>query len=255
MKTIIIIKIFLITLILAACSDNKVETNKTVSEYSIFRNDSGYINKEIGLYYLQKKSLTDTLGSWDYIKENDTIGKYYRIQETRNYYVCLMDVGGRFTTHLILLTDSCGNILQKERFFHSHYPYCWDNYYDGFRKHENFFEIRTCATGCCFSCSELYLFKELLPQEKQTPIVLGYWLLDITDTIGKWEKLNSTVKELSKNKLTVNYYLTKGLEISTDASIIHKQTDSVHFDVIYLYDNNSWTAKDSNLLKQILQWR
>jgi hypothetical protein len=211
--------------------------------------DSGFILKKDGLRFLLSVAITDTSGSgWSQAKDNDTIGRFYKVKQTGNFFVCTIDLSKRnsFETHLLLEIKADGTVLKNERFFHGNYSCCWHNYYEGFNKIGDFFCIKTCVTGSGYCGTHIYIFKEIKPQEKQNSIVQSYWSSFSGD--GLSQNLNSTI-EWNNDYLLMHYELEKGKFDEKYTNFRVKRTDK--FDVKYILKNAIWIATDSTKLREL----
>lgn len=214
--------------------------------------DSGFVTKKIGLPFLIAHQLTDTIGTYwkDYIKDSDTIGKYYKIQETGHFYYCTIDrQPDDFETHLILELNQDGKLLQSERFFHGHYHCCWENRYEGFQKYGDYLGIKTCSTGSGFCATHLYLFKNLVPQDSLESVLIDYW-----EAMGGEDRnprsLSSSLT-ISKDVLLVHYKLEEGKIVNDTRFKVQKTR---RFDVPYIHKNHQWLPQDSTMFKSDILW-
>ena len=213
-------------------------------------NDSGFILKKDGLRFLLSVALTDTFGShwtWSQIKDNDTIGKYYHVKQTGNFFVCTIGLAKNhlFESHLLLEIKTDGTILKNERFIHGNYPCCWDNYYEGFKKRGDYYYLKTCGTGSGYCGSRIYLFRKIMPQDKQNSIPESYHAFFGDE---QSEILNSTM-EWQDNYLIMHYKLDSGNVDSNSKNFEAKKTDK--FDVKYILLNDTWVATDSTKIKDM----
>ncbi|RYD80371.1 MAG: hypothetical protein EOP53_08130 [Sphingobacteriales bacterium] len=166
-----ILNLIAILSLMCSCQENNNSFRMDTREnQKLISGDSGFIKKADGLNLLISYKLTDTTNSfWRQIKDNDTIGKFYKIKETGNYYLCLLDVSSKnnWATHLILELNKNNEIIKTERFTHSNYHCCWKNDYEGFNKYGEYFGLKIFGTGSGYCATYLFLFKELLPQKSQ----------------------------------------------------------------------------------------
>lgn len=243
-------RVFILTfiiLIINCFNKSSILYSQTFSEESLQFNlklslDSGFIIKNKGFHYLLSKSLTDTSQNWLLIKDSDTIGKYYRVGNSDNYFMCLIDYSEKYTfeTHILIELNSDGKLIKSERFFHGNYPICWENYYDGFNKYGDFFGIDICGTGSGYSADYLYLFKDILPQNDQNSIPINYWS-SFSIGGGLSESLNSTM-EFKDNYLIIHYLLENGeLDDNSEFIVIKSRA----FDVKYIFNDQKWVTNDS----------
>ncbi len=220
-----------------------IQNDKFRNSKLILSHDSGFVIKKNGLSFLLANALTDTTDSfWNQLKDSDTIGKYYKVRETNNYFYCTIDLTRKYTfeTHLLIEINTIGDILKSERFFHGNYLCCWDNYYEGFKKYGDYFGIETCGTGSGYCASYLYLFKNILPQEKQNSIPQSYW--SSLGAGGLSQRFSSEMK-FKKDKLVLYYKIEYG-ELDDSSNFNIKKTKT--FDIEYLLKNNKWTTNDSS---------
>ncbi|NUO00027.1 MAG: hypothetical protein HUU01_05360 [Saprospiraceae bacterium] len=161
------------------------------------------------------------------------------MSETGNYFYCSIDLTKEysFETHLLLELSPTGEILKSERFFHSNYSCCLDNYYEGFSKLGDYFGLITCGTGSGYCAGYLYLFKEILPQDAQHSIPQWYW-----SSLGEQFQRFSSTMELKKDNLVVHYTVEDG-ELDEGSTRNIKETRK--FDVRYGFKNNQWVTNDT----------
>jgi len=224
----------------------KINTNSFRLKLS---DDYGYIRKNEGLKFLLSNNLTDTLKSyWYQITDNDTIGKYYKKDNSKEYIICLIDLTAKITfeTHLLMTINSEGNLIKSERFYHGNYPSCWSNRFEGFKKIGNLYFLKVCGTGSGYSSSKIYIFREIKPQTEQNPIVEGYWSSFSND--GLSEYLTSEM-EIKNNYILMHYRIEKG-ELKLNDNFKPKTIKK--FDVKYILVNNKWMATDSSELKKLM---
>ena len=221
----------------------------------ILTQDSGYVTKEVGLAFLLANSLTDTTpnaNAWHLFNQTDTIGKYYKIENSDHYIMCFIDYGSQkeylFETHIIIEIDANGNLLKNERFFHGNYPCCWNNLYDGFSKYDNFFGIQICGTGSGFCSSCLCLFKEVIPQDSIFPIPFNYW----DGMEGFFFHFYTLKMKMKKDELILHYILEKGkMKYDKNDEIYLKTKHRNKFNIKYFYEDGQWKTKDTEKLKEL----
>jgi hypothetical protein len=214
-----------------------------------FSNDSGYVVKKNGLPFLLSIMMTDTINSfWSHAKENDTIGKYYRNTESGTYFICLIDLSSKFDfeTHLLLEIKADGTVIKNERYFHGNYSCCWNNYYEGFYKRNNFFVMTTCGTGSGYCGSQIYIFKEIIPQNSQKSISKSYWSSNGED---KYSLNLSSAIEWKEDCLLVHYTLEKGKLIKKYSKFKVKKSEK--FEIQYLLKNGQWEPVELNNINKL----
>jgi hypothetical protein len=202
-------------------------------------------------------SLTDTSKyktSWDLCNQTDTIGKYYRMENSDNYMMCLLDIGRNydFETHLIIEVTSNGKLVKSERFFHGNYACCWNNdYKKGFSKYGDFFGIEICGTGSGHCSSWLHLFKEITPQDSIFPIPFECWS-SYEELFGRFSSLNIEIK---KDELEIYYVSESGTyEYNEKNKDFDFKIDSTEkFSIKYFYENGKWDTKDKENLEKLEQ--
>jgi len=272
-----------LSLFLFSCTHGKAFASAdTLQNKLILTNDSGFVTKKEGLAFLLANSLTDTLpwsdtiyydspitlfdgtthtywidngdDGWYLFKQTDTIGKYYRIENSNNYMMCLIDYGSKydFETHLVIEITSDGKLVKSERFFHGNYPCCWGNNYDGFSKYGDFFGIEICGTGSGYCASYLHLFKEVTPQDSINSIRLNCWAyIDSDDDEASYASITSNM-EIKKDELLLHYVLIYGtLDENYGWGKIHS---SEKFAIRYFYKNGKWDTEDKDKLKVLMEW-
>ena len=247
MKKIILSTLPLLMIVISSLPNNSVQqANKLL----IPTGDSGFVTKKDGLYFLLWHGLTETKDSfWNQIKKTDTIGKYYKVKESGNYFVCLMDFSRQYTfeTHILLELTPSGKLIKSERFFHSNYACCWENYYEGFNKIGNYFSLKICGCGTDLCLGRLYVFKEILPQDQQQPIPSYSWV----NYEGSSTVVNSTL-EFKDDQLLMHYEEDSGrVDDSANFNI-----DSVKcVDVKFYFKNNKWITPDSAKFDGLDVWQ
>jgi hypothetical protein len=210
--------------------------------------DSGYILKKNGLRFLVSVGIANTANSfWSNVKSNDTIGKYYYVKRSNSFYICLIDLSSfyPFVTHLLLEVDTMGKILKQESFLHGNNPCCWDNDFEGFNKYGDYFGLKTCGSGSGYCSSYLYLFKEIIPQDKQLQIPISYWTNMCPD--GLEESLNSSFN-LRNDSLHLDFIFKRG---SYDRNSNFKVIKSSKFEMLYIFNGNKWRTNDKSKLKNM----
>ncbi len=241
-KTVILIIFFLFILITASSFCQKNQLN--------LKGDAGYLTKKNAFDFMVAQSITDTSHYWSFINENDTIGKYFRKNNSSNYIACLYNCGSEstFEYHNILELDSLGRLIKYEKYTHGNYPICWENYYGGFDKYGEYYGINICGTGSGYSASYLCLFKEISPKDSLELIPSDYW--SSFSKGGLSESLNSTM-DLKGNVLMMHYTFERG---KLDDNSNFKAKTSRKFSVKYFYKNKKWTTKENYKFKGLYLW-
>lgn len=215
-----------------------------------FSLDSGYITKKAGLPLLLFYGITDTTNSsWNWIKDSDTIAKYYRDQQTGHYFICSFDCSNMFdfSTHIIFELNQNGKLIKNERFFHGNYPCCWENHYNGFNRYGTFYGINICGTGSGYCAKHLFLFKNLIPQDSQKLIPIEYWS---NSGEGEAQSLSSLMK-IENNEILMHYKLEIGL---LDDSLNFNINETREFDAKFKLIDGIWEPEDSTLFESLDIW-
>jgi hypothetical protein len=215
--------------------------------------DSGYITKRAGLKFLFSQGLTDTADRlWKLLKDRDTIGKYYQTIPGGGYLLCLLntDINAHACHYLFKISGRANNkeILSKEKYFHGNYACCWKNDFEGFRKLQDFFYLKTCVTGSGYCGRKFYLFKDIHPQDSLNCIYESNY----SYFIDKFHSLSSTIK-LNGNNLKIQYIERNGIikEYKNKDYYDNITQDSLQFTVSYCYNNDNWYAADSTYLRDL----
>ncbi len=169
----------LITFSCASTVKNKVESTDLV--YISINSEEGYLLKNEAIDLLEKIEMSKKSDKgWNFIKESDTIGRFFKSNETENLLFCIMDSQDTFdfeTYVLIELKKTNKNnfkLIAKERYFQGNYSCCWNNYYGGFNKFQNYFTFDCCGTGSSFCGTHTYYFKNVVPQDSLISIHENY---------------------------------------------------------------------------------
>ena len=238
--------------------------NDTVSTRLIFTNENGFITKDIGVTFLIANSLIDTTKNkkeWKEINQNDTIGRYYRIDSSNNYLMCLPYSLNSFNLKILLIKiNSNGKLVKSEKYdFGS--AHVWNSYYKDFDKFGGFFSIIAQGGFGCgqYYCMKLYLFKELFPQDSINYIRLQEQKIMYKNNSSNKEIIKSywSSIEIHENTLIIHYKLHKGkVKIKKNKSTVFKFCifGKKSFTVKYLYENGKWSTNDEYHLKEIEQY-
>ncbi len=225
----------------------------TKTNESIFVNDSGFVSIKNGEKFLLELNNNDSIDfGYKKLDLNDTIGKYYKKENSKNYYLFLNDIlNVKFgPSQFILEVDAEGNVIRSERFTNGFYLCCWNNKYDGFGKLKDYYFIRSCGTGSGFCSSNIYLFKEILPQEKLNSITQEVFSSTCVGNV-KHQPLSCSVTskiEVKPKSLVFHYKYEKGIITKSNKFKI-KETEN--FDIEYALKDKLWIALDSTKLEKI----
>lgn len=240
--------------------------NNTDSKNAKFicTNDYGFISKEKGFAFLLANSLIDTtkkMKKWNQINQNDTIGRYYRINNSENYLMCLPRSLDSFKqTFLIIMINAQGKMVKNEKYDFGN-AHEWNTYYKDFSKHGNFFEIIAQGGYGCgqYHYMNLYLFKELVPQDsiKYSRIEEQKIMYKNKNSSKEIIKVYWASFEIKQNKLNLHYSLYRGrLKFNNDESVIFKfrRFAKNKFTIKYIYENEKWITDDTIHLKKLDQF-
>ncbi|MFM2226345.1 MAG: hypothetical protein RJA07_2547 [Bacteroidota bacterium] len=231
------------TIFIFSCFPKK-NTNYSNSKL-LLNSDSGFITKQIGLQFLIKNNLADTINkNWDKITDIDTVGKYYRIPNSDNYY--LFTSVNPNDEILLSEVDSSGKVFQLKKFYHGNWSCCWKNKFNGFYKFGNFFGIKTCGSGSAYCSSFFYFFKKLTDQDNIKSIPFNVFSSGIN---GEVLLLNSTFNFSNQNNLFFEYKLEKG---KTDTNNEIKIFSTKYYKIKFTFLNNNWLTNDSSKFEELI---
>lgn len=234
-------------------SHKKIKYKNEPEDRNIFIKDSGYILKKEGINLLLKLNSSDSIDlDFKKIEDNDTIGKFYRKEDSQNYFACVTDIiNSKYNpSHFILELNSNGEILKSERYTNGFYLCCWKNEYEGFTKLSDFYILKTCGTGSGFCSSQIYVFKEIISQNNLNPILLNMSLGICEAYKNTFLSCNLSSKiEVKSNSLVLHYKYNKGVFTKSQKFKVKK---TENFDVEYVTKNNNWIALDSTKLNQLI---
>lgn len=220
-------------------------------EINLLDKDSGYVLIKDGVKILVELNKNDTIDlEFTKLNQSDTIGKYYKKVNSRNYILYLNDIinPGLAPSQFIIELDSNGNILRSERYINGFYLCCWRNKFDGFGRSNDFFYMKSCGTGSAFCSTQLYIFKEITPQDSLDPIIKSVFNGMCESNGKKWLAciLESTFKTTDSSVIFKYVYKSGVSKNSKKYKKIEK------FDVEYHLKNNVWIPNDSTKISQIL---
>jgi len=199
-----------------------------------FDADSGFILKPQAEQLLHK-IYPDSTGLTFDLKDNDSIGKYYKTS-WGNIYSC---IGIPETaTHIVCEITPKGLIAKSGLFYSGTSHCCWSNLYEGFQKHGKYFSIKTCGTGSGFCSSELFIFDRLKSQEEQNSILQFAWQSFCS---GGACNLYSDMK-IKNDIVYMHYTLEKGEQ---DDEGEFKIRETKYFDIHYTKKESKWISPDT----------
>jgi len=214
----------------------------TLQNKLILTNDSGFVTKKEGVAFLLANSIIDT-NNFLYVTDNDTIGKYYRIDSSNRYIMCLLGCPEHFYpfANRIIEITSNGELVKNEIFA---FPCSNIPYNKIFSRYGDFFGIRTCYIYVGAFRSDLFLFKEITPQDSITPILFSYWHHQ-----GRifYKKSISNI-EVKGNELIIHYLtkidITKKQPFDKNGNLRYKTPRTKKFTREYFLEDKQWVSKD-----------
>ncbi|SEW26938.1 hypothetical protein [Chitinophaga arvensicola] len=218
-----------------------IACNTAAVHSTVFTGETGLIRQKDGLKLLLANGLTDTTGGrMDLTNEQDTIGRYFKMDDSPDYICCIMDRFRKdaFEANWLLEISPAGRIVKKARFLHFNYPCCWKNAYEGFKRFGNYYGFIQCNTGSGYCASYVYLFKEITSQEEQARILLAYNFEGFEST----EHLTSSI-DIKNDTVTVSYQLRNEIPEALTDEIVEEKT---RFEVQYRLAGKKWYAIDSS---------
>jgi hypothetical protein len=239
---------------LMACQNQKHSmhsNSKPLNEATVSVKDSGYILKAEGLALLLKGNFdgiysdTINLEYYNELKDTDTIGKYYEI-ENGNLFACIQDLihSGYGSGQLLCQLAPDHTLLKSEYYSNGMYLCCWDNRYDSFQKHGKYFTLDVCGTGSGYCSTQSYFMRGLEP-EHGTTIVRGLWS---TWCSGNNLACNLTSDMEYKVDTIIMHYTLKHLKLKRNDT--YKVTSSEKFNIKYIQQNSAWIALDSTKINE-----
>ena len=239
---------------------------ETVETQLFFDKESGFLTKEEGMAFLLFNSLIDTFSSfsklkyWDKINSTDTIGRYYRIENSDNYMMCLphsLDFFGPM--YLIIEVTSHGKLVKSEKFDFGN-AHKWNTYYKDFFQKEKFWGIVAQGGYNCggYLYGNLYLFKELLPQDSITYIRFFEREISHKNIFRKKKiiKRYYPAMKIEGNELIINYKLNRG-KVKTDKAghiIFEYSRTNKKISIKYFYEDERWNTNNTAQLDKIKQF-
>ncbi|CCG52893.1 Hypothetical protein KQS_04610 [Flavobacterium indicum GPTSA100-9 = DSM 17447] len=243
------LKILLPIVVVLVLSFVSTENKRMLQDETILKGDSGFVSFKVGKKYLLEVKKNDTIDiPIESINKNDTLGKFYKKENSSNFILFLKDILNKTSPcQFILEVDSNGKIVKSERYVNGFYLCCWNNHLDGFGKINDYFYLKSCGTGSAFCATQLYIFKEVIPQDDLNPIIKG--LFNGTCYFAK-NKLKACVLdskiETKPNSLLFHYEYKKGISRNGKR---YKEIEN--FDVEYTLIDKKWIANDTLKLNKI----
>lgn len=215
-------------------------------------NDSGYINKKQGLPFLLHRKFSDTTQkSWRYIKDTDTIAKYYK-KNKNTYFICFFDynmIQYDFETNLLIeikVSSKKQEVIKVERYFHGNYSCCWNNF-DGFQKKGDYFMFNYCGTGSGYCSSQMVIMQDVLPQEKASYILNNNSFCN--SEFGYYSTCYGRLLKISDSQVEIEYHYQNGkmgpncFDGEVSEKNVYKITFTKHID--------KWVPNDTTVYNKI----
>jgi len=215
--------------------------------------DSGYILKKEGIAFLLQIKDTSTVNvNNSTFKNTDTIGKYYQTKNG-NYLACVLDIihPGNNRNPVVFGCKPDGTILKNEHFYGG-YLCCWNNNYEGFQKHGDYYSIKTCETGSGFCGGHINVFKEPEPQTHDY-IPASAWSTWCTYQAEGATALTSNITSTIslKSDTIMMHYKLETLEPDESEDVNYKVINTEFFDIKYIERETGWEALDTINLSRI----
>jgi len=223
--------------------------NSLNNEVSGLSQDSGYILKPQGLALLLRGNFegiyndTINLEYYSELKDTDTIGKYYRM-DNGNLFACIKDIihSGSGAGHLMAELAPDKTMITSEYYPNGMYLCCWNNMYDGFRRQGPYYVLDFCGTGSGHCSRGSYFMKG--PGDNHGVNITTYiWTSWCTG--GKNGllacRLNSS-PEFKRDTIIMHYTLQHLEEKRNDK---YKVKSTEKFDIEYVKRDTAWVALDS----------
>lgn len=215
---------------------------------SPLKGNTGFITKKEGINFLKKVTFPDTIDDSS-LQDNDTIGKYYKIDNTRNYLICFNRYNEGMGLHRVLVeVNQKGKYINDEVFENGGRRSCWGKKpLSGFQKHGEFFEFVSCATGSGHTSRHLYVFKKLQPQNSIPSIIEYSW------TALEYGTYLQSTRKYKDNTLTMKYQLDSLFfeHVENSNGTQEHSTKINEGTIVFEYKNDQWVTKDSVLFKAL----
>lgn len=221
--------------------------------------DSGFFTKKEGLPLLLQLGLADTTDSlasktWQLTKAQDTVGKFYRTDQTGNLLVLCLANGGDVSgeDYLLLELSPEGQVLQKRRYFLGKYPCCLqhENFYNGLSKKEKWLLLTGCNTGSGFCAGFLNVFNQTLPPSYDKGILASLYDATTPPYEGQFEALRITSTAAWHHDTLLMQYTQKRTFSDENENVQEEAVE--RFDINYVQQGSGWRALDSTRLKELL---
>lgn len=220
---------------------NTAATAPPKKHHILFTGDSGVITENMVLPALLEEEALDTVVERRKVfTDTVRIGKYYKTSNG-NYMACIT-TAGLFEYLLLFEVTPAGEIVALQPYFHGNYACCYRGELDGFGRVADYFYIKTCGTGTAYCSSELYMFREVRPQDDTGSITASRWV-GYTGEEGGYKDLTSTM-EIKDDSIIMHYRAVEGIQKVN----YNKVKKSRRFEITYISVNGSWQATDTTAL-------
>ena len=259
-----------LTLFLFFCTHgNAFASADTLQNKLILTNDSGFVTKKEGLAFLVANSLIDNFKDksdiGDNVNSTDTIGKYYRMVNSRNYIICLLLKFGQTYLPFIIEITPNGDLVKSEFLWELTFPVEYKPYNNFFMCSDFFVFTTYGAYGFGErACYGIYLFKDILLPRDSITYISRSCLEDIPnhkyinakkhnfDNVKA--KCYTSSMKIKKGGLIFYYTLREGKRISNEngkyySYEFHKIKKKLT--IKYHYENGKWNTNDTNKLKKL----
>jgi len=229
----------------------------------IIAQDSGFLLKKEALLILSMAEVIDSTNKdhEKYIKECDTIAKYYKKSNGNYIFSIKYDVDGLYHSHILIECSPKGKILKKEIYYHGT-MYCLENYYKNFNKFGDFFSLGICSGGMGSSDYFLYIFKEITPEDSLNMIPFYCWISaegfydEMSDGKSKEMSCYGTIKKIENDSLIISYKQKYDIYVMTGKgrdikSELLETIERDSFDVLYIYKKNQWRIANREDYKKL----
>ena len=152
----------------------------SISKNLKLHGEMGYITKEMGFPFLFLNGLIDTTKqskAWNKITPKDTIGKYFRMDSSDHYLVCMPKTLNSFNPlYSFFEIDSTGKIIKKEIFNLGSYRR-GNDYFKNFSKFVDLFSCSINYASFEFQAIDNVYFNQLRPLDSLDKIRVYEWII------------------------------------------------------------------------------
>lgn len=226
---------------LLACAKDDDYGLKPMETISLdWKEKKGYLLRDEGLDILESLQLREVDRSMKkQLSKSDTIGKYLRSSDNKHYVFVIWDPlsdtdkAAHFIVELNPLGDQKFEVLAKERYTHGTTVGCWENHYNGFNMHYDYFSFQTCRGKQGYSAVNHYYFTYVRKQDEIQSIPDKFAV-----STEKEARLLASKKSYKKRGILYNYRY-EVFNWQQGNKIKEKELDS--FSIYYDLDGTLWT--------------